>query len=169
MSQTKINKSVTVKSKVIVYKRPTWDAGHVGYLEPLHTYSATKMTESKGWYYISEKGGWAYYNFLKISDVPKPSSSKKSTSAAQDAIKKAQDAANKVAQNAVANGTLTPNGNGGYSAGPNASSSGTAGSTAAPATVFDNAQQRTVYESFLNDEFKLNLFHKLVCPSSYLM
>lgn len=153
MSQTKINKSVTVKSKVIVYKRPTWDAGHVGYLEPLHTYSATKMTESKGWYYISEKGGWAYYNFLKISDVPKPSSSKKSTSAAQDAIKKAQDAANKVAQNAVANGTLTPNGNGGYSAGPNASSSGTAGSTAAPATVFDNAQQRTVYESFLNDEF----------------
>ena len=153
MSQTKINKSVTVKSKVIVYKRPTWDAGHVGYLEPLHTYSATKMTESKGWYYISEKGGWAYYNFLKISDVPKPSSSKKSTSAAQDAIKKAQDAANKVAQNAVANGTLTPNGNGGYSAGPNASSFGTAGSTDAPATVFDNAQQRTVYESFLNDEF----------------
>lgn len=153
MSQTKINKSVTVKSKVIVYKRPTWDAGHVGYLEPLHTYSATKMTESKGWYYISEKGGWAYYNFLKISDVPKPSSSKKSTSAAQDAIKKAQDAANKVAQNAVANGTLTPNGNGGYSAGPNASSSGAAGSAAAPATVFDNAQQRTVYESFLNDEF----------------
>ena len=153
MSQTKINKSVTVKSKVIVYKRPTWDAGHVGYLEPLHTYSATKMTESKGWYYISEKGGWAYYNFLKISDVPKPSSSKKSTSVAQDAIKKAQDAANKVAQNAVANGTLTPNGNGGYSAGPNASSFGTAGSTDAPATVFDNAQQRTVYESFLNDEF----------------
>lgn len=153
MSQTKINKSVTVKSKVIVYKKPSWSAGHVGYLEPLHNYSATKMTGSKGWYYISEKGGWAYYNFLKISDVPKPSSSKKSTSAAQDAIKKAQDAANKVAQNAVANGTLTPNGNGGYSAGQNASSSGTAGSAAAPATVFDNAQQRTVYESFLNDEF----------------
>lgn len=153
MAETKINKSVTVKSKVIVYRRPTWDAGHVGYLEPLHTYSATKMTGSKGWYYISEKGGWAYYNFLKISDQPKPSSAKVSSKTTQDAIKKAQDAANKVAQNAVANGTLVANGDGTYSAGPNATTSGTTASADIPASVFDNAQQRSVYESFLNNEF----------------
>ena len=153
MAETKINKSVTVKSKTIVYRRPTWDSGHVGYMVPLTTYSATKMTGSKGWYYISEIGGWAYYNFLKISDDPKPSAVKVSTKTTQDAIKKAQDAANKAAQDAVANGTLTANGDGTYSAGPNATG-GTTASADTPASVFDNAQQRSVYESFLNDEFK---------------
>lgn len=153
MAETKINKSVTVKSKTIVYRRPTWDSGHVGYMVPLTTYSATKMTGSKGWYYISEIGGWVYYNFLKISDDPKPSAVKVSTKTTQDAIKKAQDAVNKAAQDAVANGTLTANGDGTYSAGPNATG-GTTASADTPASVFDNAQQRSVYESFLNDEFK---------------
>lgn len=144
-----ISKKISAGKNVKVYKERNATSKQVGTMTKNKEYIANKLS-SDGWYFIPSIGGWVNKGFIRSVKNYTAPAVKKTTSISQDTVKKAQDAANKAAQNAVANGVLTPNGNGGYTA-TNSWSSATEG--VAPSSVMSSAQQESVYESFLNDEY----------------